>query len=175
MIKSPCLGCIRETKDKRDCSCINCEARSDFTLATQGDEDAFRRYKAFVYPDLGMSIVPSVKKYTRSQAGRKAATEEYYQQQYFSMIAKINRKYKTKFKTVKDVVIFLYDKYKNQRYIAIKLFGVSHTVVSNMLKVFDIRVLSMSESSKIAHSVKKGIDERRNEAIPTIKDMTAGI
>lgn len=150
-IQSPCVKCRRKDEDKNDYSCLMCPARTDFALATMGDEDAFERYLNFNYPDIG-KLITEIKEITErvSRRGRKAVTEEYYQRQYFETVGVMaNKKYNMNFNTIKDVLKFLYGKYKSQRYIADNYFNVSVTVIRNMLVLFGIKILSMSEVKKM--------------------------
>lgn len=145
IIRSPCLGCIRKDENKNDYTCTVCPARGDFTRATQGDKNAHARYIAFDYPDLGAFVETLV----GSRSGRKIVDAEYYQRQYYPAVAaKIKGEFGLEFKTIKEVLIFLYDKYKSQRYIANNFFKVNVKVIRNMLTFFKIKTLSMSEIKK---------------------------
>lgn len=163
-IKSPCLKCSRRDEEKTDYSCVACPARSDFAVATQGDNDALERYTAFDYPNLGMLIEPPKRGTVEGRRGRKAATAEHYQRQYYQTVGrKVNEKFGTKSETIKEVLTFLYDKYKSQRHIADNFFGVSVTVIRNMLLLFGIKTLSMAEVKKTECARRRGENAEKKE------------
>lgn len=162
MIRSPCIGCIRKNENKNDYSCTACKARCDFILATQGDEDAYNRYLAFDYTNLGAFVAVPKRKPAGSHRGRKIVDEEYYQRQYYPAVAvKVKEKFGIEFKTIKEILVFLYDTYKSQKYIADNFFEASVTVIRNMLIFFEIKTLNMNDIKKMEYPIgKKNVKEK---------------
>jgi len=149
MIKSPCLNCIRRGENKNEYTCKVCFARADFALASQGDLKAAKRFAAFKYTKLGVLV-------KEPENGWKVSDEEHYQKKYFSSVGKkVNAQFGTKFETIREVVVFLYEKYQNQQYISREFFNISVTSVRRMLVLFEVKTLSMSKCQKMVHKKRR--------------------
>lgn len=168
VILSPCLKCARRSKPKNTYSCEVCPARADFALAAGGDGNAMRRYVNFVYPDLGKTVVepvivpkPVKKRIKKTEGedwyGRKPATEEHYEAYFPTLGMAVNKKYGQNFKTMKETITWLYDKFKNQKHIAKNEFGTSEGFVYQMLNCYNIRKINKKEVQKLWYGKKKGI------------------
>lgn len=160
VILSPCLKCARRLKPKNTYTCEVCPARADFALAAGGDGNAMRRYVNFVYPDLGKTVVepvivsrPVKKRVKKTDGedwhGRKPATEEHYEAYFPTLGISVNKKYGQNFTTMKEVLEFLYEKFKSQKYIAEKEFFISGFTVHCMLKAYNIQRLTRKETTDL--------------------------
>lgn len=158
----PCHKCKRKNLNKNEPVCENCPARNDLILADSGDKEALKRYLIFEYR-LGEDV--SVDKaldttHVRAKVDavgkqRKDAPAEYYER-YFNTIGKrINREYKTEFTTMKEVVVFLYEKHKSQKHLA-SIFNMSASFVRYMVISFGITKLTKKE-------VWKNVVEKRKQ------------
>lgn len=158
LLASPCLKCVREKKDKKTYTCLTCAARTDFALASAGDTEALQRCIAFNYPDLGQEKLPPAPKPVEKRLRRKTgkenqigrqgripATEEHYESYFSTQGMAVNRKYNKNFKTMKEVLVWLYETFKSQKHIAEKELNISAYTVHCMLKCYNIKRLSMQE------------------------------
>lgn len=154
VLPSPCLMCQMRNKPKNTYTCEVCKARADFAMASNGDKKALQRYIAFKYPDLGVHREPPViipqpvkKRLPKNDIwyGRRPATEEHYEQYFDTLGMEVNKKYGKDFKTMKEVVAWLYETFKSQKYIAENELYISAFTVHCMLKCYDIRRLSKKE------------------------------
>lgn len=167
VILSPCLRCIRINKKKITYTCEVCTARADFALASFGDAEALQRCITFDYPELGQHkepppvIIKPVKKRIKHKKedenwyGRRPATEEHYESYFNTQGMAVNRKYNKKFKTMKEVLTWLYEKFKSQKYIAENELFISGFTVHCMLKRYNIKKLSSKKVGKLWYGKKK--------------------
>lgn len=152
-IISPCLKCIRKNKDKNCYTCTICEPRSDFTLASNGNEDASKRLIAFKYQNIGKWIT----------APKYKAKKDFYEK-YFSIYGDmINKRYNKNFITMKEIIEFLYNKYQNQTYISKNILKASRTLCYNMMTAYEIKAINRIDA--IALALK-----RKEEGFPSDKD-----
>lgn len=150
-IISPCLKCIRETKNKNCYTCSACQPRADFTLASMGDEDAYKRFIAFEYIDVGeWKDEPNRKKLTEREK-----TYNHYEAYFHKCGKRINEQHNKNFTTMREIVEFLYHKYKVQRYIAKEILFVSRRIFINMLNVFEIKRLDIKDVLVEAKRLRK--------------------
>jgi hypothetical protein len=161
---SPCLYCIRKNKKKDTYTCESCSARADFALASEGNKAAQRRYAEFKYPDLGQEKKPPVpalqpvSRRPRRKNGegsqRRPLPESHYESYFPTLGMAVNKKYGQNFKTMKETITWLYDKFKNQKHIAKNEFGTSEGFVYQMLNCYNIRKINKREVQKLWYQDK---------------------
>lgn len=150
-LNSPCVQCSRRDKNKNAYTCVVCAARADFTLATEGDTKAYRRYAAFEYADLGADIQrpePAVVvHHDKPKKTHRAPEDEFYYEKYYPFYnEKLSKRYGKNFETMKEIMVFLYEKYQSQKYIAEQVLYVSTNLVFKMLGAFKIPKLTKKQA-----------------------------
>jgi hypothetical protein len=153
-LRSPCCKCKRVKESKfNNQACQSCKPREDLALAYGGDVNALKRYIKFDYKNIGEDqpekiIKQPVKKQVPARKkgkGRQPASEAHYEGYFDTLGQKVNKRYKTDFKTMKEVMAFLYEKYQDQKYIAENELNISAFVVYSMLKIYNIPRLTKRE------------------------------
>lgn len=162
---SPCTYCIRKNKKKNTYTCEVCEARGDFGLASSGDENALRRYAEFKYPNLGQEkeppvpVLQPVSRRPRRRNGegsqRRPLPEAHYESYFKTLGMSVNKKYDQNFKTMKETITWLYDKFKNQKHIAKNELGISEGFVFHMMNCYKIKKLNKKEVGKLCSNGRK--------------------
>jgi hypothetical protein len=164
---SQCLYCIRKNKKKDTYTCESCSARADFALASEGNKAAQRRYAEFKYENLGQKkeppapVLQPVSRRPRREGeigrqGRQPATKEHYENYFDTLGMSVNKKHGKEFKTMKEVLTWLYETFKSQKYIAENELYISAFTVHCMLKCYGIKRLSSKEVGQLWYGKKKG-------------------
>ena len=135
-LPSPCLKCRRKDKEKiKSMVCQTCQARSDLALVFAGDADALSRYMKFDYPDLGRRI-KAERKYLKCT--RNMTADGYYHEAYYDAFSLIVKNlYGVEFRTVKEILGFMVDKFSVRMHIAREL-KVTRSIIDHMCKKFEL-------------------------------------
>ena len=135
-LSSPCLQCRRKDKEKvKSIICQDCQARDDLMAAYTGDKQAYDRYVAFDYPNLGESNEKNTReKLFTSRYGM--STEDYYHNRYYEKCSVILLDlYGVEFRTFKEIFQFMDQKFSVKTEI-IKILGLTRGVFDHMVKKF---------------------------------------
>jgi hypothetical protein len=138
-LESPCIqgNCARKDKSKNSDACRYCKAREDFSLASENDKEALERYLKFDYKNLGQGVEKTTKNNFNC---RLQSPADYYNEKYLrDAVFKIKRKFgkNFEFESLREVIIFLFQKYKMKTRVA-RFLGVSQGSVGHLWEAFGL-------------------------------------